>query len=120
MDKAIKQHEAFLVKFLSEKHSDAEREKILTYHEQQLTSFQHERLIHLLVTLFFGFLVVVSAPATILASYSEAFNPLALPLGILTLLLLVVELFYIFHYYKLENGVQRLYRYHDALYGIKK
>ena len=34
--------------------------------------------------------------------------------GVLALLLLVLFVPYIFHYYRLENGVQKLYRFYDT------
>jgi len=64
--------------------------------------FQHERLVHLIVTMTFALLTVVSLGLTVARIYF-------LPLFIL---FLVLEVPYIFHYYALENGVQKL----QALY----
>ena len=62
------------------------KEDLLTH----ISFFQHERLIHLLVTIFTGIITVL-------------------------LFLLMVCLFipYIFHYYFLENKVQELYTIYD-------
>lgn len=73
----------------------------------QIQFFQHERLIHLIVTVLFAVLTVI----TLLANVFLA-EPL---LFVLSLLFLVLLIPYIKHYYLLENGVQKLYKYYDAL-----
>ena len=60
--------------------------------------FQHERLVHLLVTLAFAVMTILSLLMTVQEVY---FLPLFL-------LFLVLEVPYVFHYYRLENGVQKL------------
>lgn len=63
--------------------------------------YQHERLVHLIVTF-------LTAIATILFLFGFLFfnNIAILILFIITAILFV---FYIIHYYNLENGVQKLY-----------
>lgn len=78
-----------------------EKEKILKEHLIQIKFFQHERLIHLIVTVFVGTLAVLFLLFGLLLS-----NIMLFILFILTFLLFVP---YIFHYYFLENGVQKLY-----------
>jgi hypothetical protein len=80
-----------------------EREKALT----QISFFQHERLIHLIVTVTFAVLTLMSVLGTILS------EQLSLSLLVLVLLILLVP--YVRHYYILENGVQRLYTFYDKL-----
>ena len=65
---------------------------ILQEHLTQIVFFQHERLVHLIVTV------------TIVAALMIC-NPL---LYALTLLFLVLLLPYIMHYYTLENEVQKI------------
>ena len=73
--------------------------------------FQHERLIHLLVTLAFAVLTILSLLLTVQELY---FMPLFL-------LFLALEVPYVFHYYRLENGVQKLQRmYREAEDKLKK
>ena len=73
--------------------------------------FQHERLVHLLVTLAFALLTVLSLLMAVQQFY---FLPLFL-------LFLVLEVPYVVHYYRLENGVQKLQRlYREAEERIKK
>lgn len=68
---------------------------------------QHERLIHLLVTilfailLMFGFIVMLISFSWIMVGF--------------VVIIFAVEIFYIFHYYKLENGIQKMYRVYDEV-----
>lgn len=66
--------------------------------------FQHERLVHLIVTMTFALLTVISLGL----STSEIYF---LPLFVL---FLALEIPYVFHYYRLENGVQKLQRLYRA------
>jgi len=74
---------------------------------EHIQFMQHERLIHLLVTmlfaslLMFGFIIMLIYFSWILVVF--------------TAIIFIVEIFYIFHYYKLENGVQKMYRLYDEL-----
>lgn len=69
--------------------------------------FQHERLIHLIVTLFYAMLLLFFL---VLISLSYVF---IIPAFILTIFVIC----YIVHYFFLENGVQYLYILYD---NIKK
>ena len=73
----------------------------------QLGFFQHERFIHLIVTITFALLTLLSIIAE-LVSGSMAFI-------ILTGLLIVLLIPYVRHYYILENGVQTIYAYYDRM-----
>lgn len=73
----------------------------------QIGFFQHERLIHLIVTVTFAILAVL-----ILLAGLFFLQPLFLVLELLFLVLLIP---YIKHYYLLENGTQLLYDYYDAI-----
>lgn len=73
--------------------------------------FQHERLIHLLVTLAFAVMTILSLAASLSQFYF-------LPLFVL---FLVLEVPYVLHYYRLENGVQKLQRmYREAEEKLKQ
>ncbi len=91
---------------LSKKKQKKYRKELLT----QIQFFQHERLIHLIVTVLFALLTMITLLANLFLT-----QPLLLVLSGLFLILLVP---YIRHYYILENGVQKLYEYYDA--GDKK
>jgi cytochrome b subunit of formate dehydrogenase len=92
-----------------ENHPDHERLRhLIVFHQQQTTAFQHERLIHLLVTFFFSGLLLCSIAGTLLLP--------SWPFFALDVLLAVTLLFYIKHYFFLENRVQQLYPITEALY----
>ena len=92
-----------------EKQPDMERlQGLIAFHAQQTAAFQHERLIHLLVTFFFSGLLLCGIAGTLLLP--------SWPFFALDVLLMVTLLFYIKHYFFLENNVQRLYPITEALY----
>ena len=76
----------------------------------QIGFFQHERLIHLIVTVTFALLGIISIIAT---TFIENFMLILLDIAILCLLIP-----YIRHYYLLENEVQKMYTYYDII--VKK
>lgn len=86
---------------------DADWEAVLATHVRQIGFFQHERLIHLLVTLAFGLMTMVTGLVLYLS--------FSLAVGILLLALLCLLVPYVFHYYTLENGVHRLYAQYDRI-----
>lgn len=76
-------------------------------HLTQLGFFQHERLVHLIVTVLFALLEVLSIIIVLVSG--EVFSVI-LPIAVLILLIP-----YIRHYYILENEVQKMYRQYDML-----
>lgn len=81
--------------------------KLLEEHLIQIGFFQHERLVHLLVTLTFALLTFGSVFVVIVANY--------IPMIALTFILLILLVPYIMHYYLLENEVQRMYKQYDEI-----
>ncbi len=80
---------------------------LIARHLEQIAFFQHERLIHLLVTILFALLTFAAFFVNIfMFSY-----------GLLGLMVLLLALLipYIRHYYLLENGVQKMYKQYDIL-----
>jgi predicted PurR-regulated permease PerM len=73
--------------------------------------FQHERLIHLIVTALFAVLTVVSL---VLMALVPSYTVITLIVLLATLLV-----FYIRHYYILENRTQHLYKLMDRLLEVK-
>lgn len=107
MDKQITEHYQIVIKRLETAKSQTDLAELARYHRTRVQEFQHEQLIHLLVTFFFAGLFLASLAAFLAtAVMGLAMNCL---LGLLALILFVLELAYIRHYYQLENGVQRLY-----------
>jgi len=88
-------------------------EAIRERHLRWIGFFQHERLIHLLVTLCVGLAALAAALAIVLAPPGGAW---AAPwIAALEFLLLALLVPYLRHYYVLENGVQDLYRISDRV-----
>ena len=76
----------------------------------QIAFFQHERLVHLIVTVLFGLSTVITIPFNLMLMQPA--------LMLLSGLLIVLLVPYIGHYFHLENGVQTLYKYYDFLERI--
>ena len=80
--------------------------------KNKILFFSHERLVHLLVTLFFTLFTLI------FVYFSLTFeNVLYI---VITLCLLVILVFYILHYYFLENSVQNLYKLYDEMLKKEK
>ena len=84
--------------------------KDIENHLVKIKFFSHERLIHLIVTMFFALFSII------FIYFSLTFNNLTYI--ILTFIFLIILVFYILHYYFLENSVQYLYKLYDEM--IKK
>jgi hypothetical protein len=72
---------------------------------RKIKFFQHERLIHLIVTMSCGVFALLFA---ILCFHNKLF---LYP----TIIMIIMLIFYIFHYYFLENKVQYLYKLYDKM-----
>ena len=82
---------------------------LLAWHEKKLAWLQHERLVHLLVTMLTagGFLFALGAWL-----YTASFGVSLFALGLLILLF-----FYFVHYFRLENTVQHWYNIAEDLHS---
>ena len=80
---------------------------VIQEHLVQISLFQHERLVHLLVTLAFAVMELTTIFTATLAP-----SPLTAALAMLLLVLLVP---YIVHYYFLENETHKLYAQYDRM-----
>lgn len=92
---------------------DADWERVRREHLVQVGFFQHERLIHLIVTVFFALFAVLAVGMAFLqmAQGTEgAGNWLFVVAAFLVLLIPYVR-----HYYILENEVQKMYRQYDEI-----
>ena len=120
MEKKIREYEKFIERTTKEKLSEAERSKLSRYHYEMLQNFQHERMFHLIVALFFTLMTVVFIfiAAWTMAAYDLHYE--MTPLYILTILLAILTGFYVKHYYFLENHIQGLYKYTAKLSGVEK
>lgn len=84
----------------------------LEEHLVQVGFFQHERLIHLIVTVTFALLEML---AIVLSVISDSLFTLLLPVVILILLVP-----YIRHYYILENEAQKMYGQYDRMRRLQQ
>lgn len=109
MTRQIKEYLGYIEDFLAANHTDgenaAERELLL----KRIELYQHERIVHLLVTLAFAVFFLLALMMFLIKGGAG--------LLVLTALFLVLLIPYIKHYYFLENSVQKLYIYY---YRIEK
>ena len=73
--------------------------------KDKITFFSHERLVHMFIMLFCLFTLLIF----ILLSLQNI--NFILP----TIILIILNIFYILHYYFLENSVQYLYKLYDKM-----
>lgn len=85
---------------------------ILSEHLQQTAFFQHERLIHLIVTMTVALLTLICLGFAILSRMMS----MLIMTGVLAILLIP----YILHYYLLENEVQKMYVQYDHILEMVK
>lgn len=102
-----------LIKRLKEGESvPGEVERLKKEHLTQVSFFQHERLVHLIVTVTFAILEMLAIFLFMLCPGIAVFC--------LVVIILVLLVPYIRHYYILENEVQKMYRQYDELCAIQK
>ncbi len=111
MEKQAKEHEKFIIAALNASDDINNKQKLIELHLQKIHFLQHERLIHLLVTI--AFMVMILFSVSMIFSWPH-WGWLAI-----LVILLVTELFYLKHYYFLENTVQRWYLLDDQLRNKK-
>lgn len=113
MKKYVKQTMDAVRKYIDLEMKNAPVEKtkeVLAEFETKIAYFQHERLIHLMVTLAFAAFLLF-----------EIFSLFILPSSFLYAGILLVLIFfgltvgYIMHYYFLENSVQQMYLMRDEI-----
>lgn len=107
MKKRLKNYLEYLEGLNYEGLTENEINSIRTDLLNQISFFQHERFIHLIVTVTIALLTV----AFVFASLAWPGLSMFLVTGLLIALLFA----YISHYYFMENGVQKLYHYYDKV-----
>ena len=85
---------------------------VIEEHLVQISFFQHERLVHLIVTVTVAILTLMSAGIFIATSYVSVI--------MLFTLFMVLLVPYIMHYYTLENEVQKMYVQYDRMLEIQQ
>lgn len=110
MEKRILSYRKYIDELLLKE--DVDWKQVLEEHLVQVGFFQHERLIHLIVTVLFALMETLSLFMTVVTFAMGESNP---ALGCLVLLIMVLLIPYIRHYYILENEVQKMYTQYDKL-----
>ncbi len=105
MEQRILNYRKYIDELLSQ--DDLDWDAVIREHLIQVSFFQHERLIHLIVTVTFALLEVI-----VIALSVTAFT---IAVGLLAIGLLVLLIPYIRHYYILENEVQKMYSQYDRM-----
>ena len=90
----------------------AELDEIMAEHLDKIAFMQHERIVHFLVTMLFALILTVFIAVLVFTTN--------IPVLILVTMILVLLMFYIKHYYFLENIVQKMYRVYDGILEKKK
>lgn len=111
MEKRIKKYEEFIAKRL--KNPDA---KLMAYHREMLANFQHERLVHLIIMLFFVVFTLALSVVCVLAMSATKNWLTILPTILATIIMWILSACYVRHYYFLENHIQALYDTSAKLY----
>ena len=109
MTKEIRAYLAILEQFFSVEPTAEELLKFRAEMLKRIEFYQHERLIHLIVTMSFAVFFLLS-----LMMY---FSVRQIGILLLAVLLLVMTVAYIKHYYFLENSVQKMYKFY---YKVEK
>lgn len=107
MKKRIEDYVQHMDELIKKDAADTDWSALLLEHQTQIGFFQHERLIHLLVTITFAILTMMSLLMMIIR-----FQPVLLLLFFFLLILLIP---YLSHYYLLENSVQKMYSQYDRI-----
>ncbi|MBR1798228.1 MAG: hypothetical protein IJ757_09520 [Clostridiales bacterium] len=81
--------------------------EVLSEFETKIAYFQHERLIHLIVTVLFALLEMMSVYTFVIT--------LSGSVGVFCVMFLVLLVPYVMHYYFLENSVQEMYKLRDRI-----
>ncbi|MBQ9807250.1 MAG: hypothetical protein IJM55_00090 [Ruminococcus sp.] len=84
--------------------------EIMSEHKDKIAFMQHERIVHFLVTMMFALILAIFMIGTLLLN-----NFMLL---VLVTIIIVLEGFYIKHYYFLENTVQKMYRVYDEMLSM--
>lgn len=101
MTSYLKEYTQEIEKKLKDDDKKTDWHVVLDNHRVQIGFLQHERLIHLLVTLTFG--VVFCLFMAVILVWQMTI------LMIVNFLVTIMLVGYVFHYFRLENGVQKLY-----------
>ena len=110
MTKEIRRYMAEVERLLKDGCAPAEWERLRGEMLVRIGFYQHERLIHLIITMAFAVMTIVS--------FSVFFT--VWQFGLVAAALFVLDIPYVLHYFFLENSTQKLYRLYYAVQGKAK
>ncbi|MCR5301019.1 MAG: FUSC family protein [Lachnospiraceae bacterium] len=103
VNKWCREHEQYVSRMMNEDLEAAELRQLRELHEKKLAWLMHERLIHLIVLLI---TVILTLFSLALLMFLPETAPASL---VMFLIVFVLLIFYVRHYFFLENTVQRWY-----------
>lgn len=110
--KWCKEHERFITESIEGDLRSDDLTGLLALHEKKLSWLMHERIVHLIV-LFITVIIVLFSLALLV--FLPDFLYASMPLFLLSFILLV---FYVRHYFFLENTVQYWYKIDEDITGM--
>ena len=105
--KYMKAHESHIREMILKDLSKQKRHDLKEKHTRMITYMQHEWLVHLMVTLAIGAFLLITLAILLIKPTLE--------IVILMGLFLILLVFYVMHYFFLENTIQRWYRLMDEI-----
>lgn len=111
MENRIKEYELFIEKETKKNLTEKERNSLGEYHKEMILFFEHERLVHLIIMLFFVAVSLVFLGIFVWTACAFGIVFELTCLYLLTLISVILSIAYVKHYYFLENHVQSLYDY---------
>ena len=115
MEDRIKEYEKYIADRTAGKIGPIERVKLAEYHREMVANFQHERLVHLLIMLFFVSTALILLGIFLILTWNFGIMIELLSYYILELVVTGLAIAYVKHYYFLENHIQGLYKYSKIL-----
>jgi len=109
MTKDIRYYKAHINELLEKDDPATDWDVLSTEMLAKIGFYQHERIVHLIVTMTVAVLSVMSICVTFVA------ETVSVPLIVLIGLFLVLVAPYIVYYFTLENAVQDIYQYYDRV-----
>ena len=107
MKSSLQKYTGEVDEIFADKKSKKDIDKVIENHLIKINFFQHERLIHLIVTVTFAIIAILI--------FLYSINNFSIGIFILQILFIALLIPYVFHYYFLENNVQKLYEQYDKL-----
>jgi hypothetical protein len=101
MWKYLKLHERFVVSALAGQRGNVPLAELKAFHERQIRYMQHERMVHLIATLFVATYLLLAIGFVVAMPVWPGFVLVAVLFGLASI--------YLVHYFHLENGIQRWY-----------